>query len=74
MADKEFYIDSRNKLGGDVAWEDGDEFDNFVRLLNSGASVRGASVPGVSESSSDVELDEAARQHLRDIFSRYSGA
>ena len=71
MDSKEFNVDSRTKLGGDVDWEGGDDFDNFVRLLNSGAVVRADSVAGVAGEPTDLSVDAAARAELIAKLSEY---
>jgi hypothetical protein len=67
----EYNIDSRNKLGGAVEWEQGDDFDNFVRLLNSGAVVRADGLAGVAGEPADLSVDAAARAELIAKLSEY---
>ena len=71
MAKFELDIDPRNKLGGEVDWTDGDDFDNFVRALNSGASVRADSVPGEVGAPEDISVDAAAVSELRAKLAGY---
>lgn len=71
MAKFELDIDPCNKLGGEVDWTDGDDFDNFVRALNSGATVRADGVPGEVGAPEDISLDAATQLELRSILARY---
>jgi hypothetical protein len=67
----DFLIDSRTKLGGQVEWESGDDFDNFIRLLNSGATVRADGMAGVAGEPTDLSVDAAARAELIAKLSEY---
>lgn len=71
MADKEFYIDPRTKLGGEVEWEAGDEFSKFVDMLNRGVTVRADGVEGVAELPRENQLDALSVSELRAIFANY---
>ena len=71
MAKFDLDIDPRTKLGGEVEWESGDDFDNFVRALNSGAVVRTDGVPGETGAPADLSLDATAQLELRSILARY---
>jgi hypothetical protein len=69
----EFAIDPKNKLGGDVDWDNGGEFDAFVDSLNrGGVGIRGSNgVSGLAESTDDVSLDEASLLRLKSLFLNY---
>lgn len=71
MSTREFDIDPRNKLGGEVQWEDGDDFTAFVDALNRGVVVRSDGVPSQVESGDDVKLDAVALAELRARFASY---
>lgn len=71
MATNDFGIDPRNKLGADVDWTDGDDWEHFVRALSGGAVVRSASIPGETGAPTDISVDALAQLELRDILSRY---
>lgn len=71
MATNDFDIDSRNKLGANVEWETGNEFDSFVDALNRGLTVRSGSVPGEAGAPADIRDDALALSELRLLFSRY---
>jgi hypothetical protein len=68
---KEFDIDPRNKLGGEIEWETGDDFSAFIDALNRGAVVRGAGLPGMAESADDISLDEIALAELKSKLAQY---
>lgn len=68
---KQFDIDPRNKLGGEVDWETGNDFESFVDALNRGVAVRSDGLSGVSDLPRENQLDEIALGQLKSLFLNY---